>query len=265
MKTSREGCQKRRPCSDHHGRGNDAANNDDGSGNPHVDGTKVIAIDDSSECDKKPAAFIMMDTIVRIDSSSEEELAGEESSNVNVNIAAKLPRKRQTQRKEPKASQGGKRKKNTIPAFTVDSSDPFLCSSTAVSFVVRGKPRPQYRDKPGWNFTRYNPGKQLQKEFRKVALIVCAAHSGFVPNFGTDANIKVEVHFCFPSPKTGHLKNTADIDNLVKFVLDACNETFYGDDGQVVRLTADKCYDDSRGGTGFTSVTIESSVACSAA
>jgi hypothetical protein len=53
-------------------------------------------------------------------------------------------------------------------------------------------------------------------------------------------------------PKTSHLKNAADIDNLFKFVLDACNETLYGDDGQVVSLTADKCYDNLNSGAGFT-------------
>jgi hypothetical protein len=51
----------------------------------------------------------------------------------------------------------------------------------------------------------------------------------------------------------------SSLDNLSKFVFfDACNETFYGDDGQVVSVTADKCYDDSNGGAGFISLTIES-------
>jgi Holliday junction resolvase RusA-like endonuclease len=186
-------------------------------------------------------------------------LAREESSNAKVIDTARLPRKRQKQRSETKASQGGKQKKGgTAPAFTVDSSNLFLCLSTVVSFVVRGKPHPQYHDKPGWNFTRYNPSKKLQKDCCKGASIICFTHSGFVPNFGSNANLNVEVHFCFPLPKTGHLKNTADIDNLSKFVLDACNETFYGDDGQVVSLTANKCYDDSNGGAGFISLTIES-------
>jgi Holliday junction resolvase RusA-like endonuclease len=59
-----------------------------------------------------------------------------------------------------------------------------------------------------------------------VASIICFTHSGFVPNFGSDTNLNVEVHFSFPLPKTGHLNNTADIDNLSKFVLDAFNATF---------------------------------------
>jgi hypothetical protein len=45
MKASGKACQKRRPCFKHHVSGNDTANND-GSGNPHGDGIKVIEIDD---------------------------------------------------------------------------------------------------------------------------------------------------------------------------------------------------------------------------
>jgi hypothetical protein len=161
MKASGKACQKRCTCSNHHVGGNDTANNN-GSGNPHGDGIKVIEIDDSSESDKKPATF---NTIIHIDSSSEEEeeeeLAREESSNANAINTVILPRKRQKQRNKTKASQGGKQEKGgTAPAFTVDRSDPFLFLSTAVGFVVRGKPHPQYRDKPGWNFTQYNPSKK---------------------------------------------------------------------------------------------------------
>jgi Holliday junction resolvase RusA-like endonuclease len=57
-----------------------------------------------------------------------------------------------------------------------------------------------------------------------------------VPTVGSDANVKVTAHFRFALPKTGLLKNTADINNLSKFLLDACYKTFYGDDGQVVSL-----------------------------
>ena len=77
-----------------------------------------------------------------------------------------------------------------------------------------------------------------------------------MPNFGSEAGIKIDVRFRFPSPKTGLIKNTADIDNLCKFILDAWNGSFYGDDGQVVQLSADKGYDDAYGGEGYMRVTI---------
>jgi hypothetical protein len=89
MKASSKACQKRLPCSNHHVGGNDTANND-GSRNPHGDGIKVIKIEDSLESNKLPAAFI--NTIICIDSSSEEEeLAREKSSNANVIDTARLP------------------------------------------------------------------------------------------------------------------------------------------------------------------------------
>lgn len=224
---------------------------------------EVIEINDSSDSDKKPAATVGTDKIIRIDSSSDESSSKEVSANATLNATSRLPPKanqgkRRKPKKADKATQGQKRRKNAaVPAFTVDSSDPFASSSTGVHFVVRGKPLPQYRDKPGWNLTRYNPSKRLQNEFRELASLICVTHAGFVPNFGSDAEVKVEVQFRFPPPKTGRLKNTADIDNLSKFLLDACNKTFYGDDGQVVSLIADKGYDDSHGCAGFTSVTIQ--------
>jgi Holliday junction resolvase RusA-like endonuclease len=67
----------------------------------------------------------------------------------------------------------------------------------------------------------------------------------------------MEIHFCFPHPKTGRIKNTADIDNLSKFALDACNNIFYEDNGQVACLYADKAYDGACGGEGYTRMKIE--------
>jgi Holliday junction resolvase RusA-like endonuclease len=75
-------------------------------------------------------------------------------------------------------------------------------------------------------------------QFCCIAVKQCLNHAGSVPNF------------C-------EIKNTADIDNLCKFILDACNETFYGHDGQVVCLYADKDYDDAYGGKGYTKVKIQ--------
>jgi Holliday junction resolvase RusA-like endonuclease len=57
---------------------------------------------------------------------------------------------------------------------------------------------------------------------------------------------------------TGLIRNTADIDNLLKFTLDSFNRAFYSDDGQFVRVIAGKAYDDDHGGMGYTLITIES-------
>jgi Holliday junction resolvase RusA-like endonuclease len=96
-----------------------------------------------------------------------------------------------------------------------------------------------------------------QKKIRRVAAELCQMIIGQVPTVRSDANVKATAHFRFALPKMGLLKNTADIDNLSNFLLDACNKTFYGDDGQVVSLVADKAFDGSYGGAGYTIVTIE--------
>jgi hypothetical protein len=106
-----------------------------------------------------------------------------------------------------------------VPAYKADGTDPFNASRMIVEFVVRGKPHPQYRDKPGWNFTRYNPSKTLQMQFCHIAVKQCLNHAGSVPNFGADARIKIEIHCRFPSPKTGQIKNTADIDTYANLFL----------------------------------------------
>jgi Holliday junction resolvase RusA-like endonuclease len=210
---------------------------------------------------EQAAAAATSSKVVRAQSSSEESVRVKGgSTNEGKMTAAKQskPRKRRQSKKRDAFSGGNKRRKNaTVPAYKADGTDPFNASRTSVEFVVRGKPRPQYRDKPGWNFTRYNPSKTLQTQFCCIAVEQCLNHAGSVPNFGADARIKIEIHFRFPSPKTGQIKNTADIDNLCKFILDACNETFYGDDGQVVCLYADKEYDDEYGGEGYTKVKIQ--------
>lgn len=169
------------------------------------------------------------------------------------------PTKSQQNKKRNASSSGSKGKKTAVaPVFQADKTDPFDISQTSVDFVVRGKPRPQYRDKPGWNCTRYNPSKPLQKQFGRVAMEQCLNHTNRVPCFGSNVGIRMEIHFRFPSPRaTGRIKNTADIDNLSKFALDACNTIFYGDDGQVVCLHTDKAYDDAYGGEGYTRMKIE--------
>jgi Holliday junction resolvase RusA-like endonuclease len=62
---------------------------------------------------------------------------------------------------------------------------------------------------------------------------------------------------CYPFRS---IKNTADVDNLCKFLLDCLNGVLYNDDGQVIRLVAEKSFGDDRGGNGYTIVSIS---ACS--
>lgn len=137
--------------------------------------------------------------------------------------------------------------------FSTLQDDPFSADPTQIMFCIRGKPRPQERGRTGWNFSRYNPSKPKQKEFARVVEELCQSRLGRIPIFEVNARLKLTAHFRFPPPKTkkAHIKNTADIDNLCKFVLDALNEVLYKDDGQFVCLVADKDYDDGLGGAGY--------------
>jgi Holliday junction resolvase RusA-like endonuclease len=163
------------------------------------------------------------------------------------------------------AEKGGKgraqttRKKKKASSFSSHPDDQFESTKTHFTICIRGKPRPQFRGRPGFNFTRYNPSKVLQNEFRDVAMDVCQHRLGKVPNFG-QATLKAEIEYHFPSPVTGLIRNTADIDNLLKFTLDSFNRAFYSDDGQFVRVIAGKAYDDDHGGMGYTLITIESTM-----
>jgi Holliday junction resolvase RusA-like endonuclease len=94
---------------------------------------------------------------------------------------------------------------------------------------------------------------------KSVVAAVCNERIGRVPNFGSDVNLKLTVQFRFPSPKTekGAIGKKADLDNLCKLLLDSLNGVLYFDDGQFVNLIADKAFDDSFGGSGFTVFAIE--------
>jgi Holliday junction resolvase RusA-like endonuclease len=144
------------------------------------------------------------------------------------------------------AEKGGKgraqttrKKKKKAPSFSSHPDDQFESTKTRFTICIRGKPRPQFRDRPGFNFTRCNPSKALENEFRDVAMDVCQHRLGKVPNFG-QATLKAEIEYRFPSPVMGLIRNMADIDNLLKFTLDSFNRAFYLDDGQFVRVIAGK-------------------------
>jgi Holliday junction resolvase RusA-like endonuclease len=198
---------------------------------------------------------------IQIDEPLDQDGSEGPSNATSLNM---MPKKNRAEKHflHPAASRTTKKKQKTNdkeekPKFESSHNDPFESTPTRVCFIIRGKPLPQYRDKPGWNFTRYNPSKKGQNNFRQVAAELCRSNIGRVPTVGCEVHAKVTCHFCFPFPRKGLLKNTADIDNLSKFVLDACNKTFYGDDRQVVSLVADKAFDGSYGGAGYTIVTIE--------
>ena len=109
------------------------------------------------------------------------------------------------------------------------------------TFEILGEPNSLQRHRFGNNHN-YNPSKIKQKEFTdKIKL----------PEKLLTEWLDIEFEFIFERPKS-HLKlkekplfpKRKDIDNLVKFVLDALNSKMYVDDCQVVSIKAVKKYGD---------------------
>lgn len=97
----------------------------------------------------------------------------------------------------------------------------------------------------------YNPSATAQAAFADSCSIQ-------FPDAPLEGPLRLELYFIFARPLThfdggGRLlpnapvfyTEIADIDNLIKFTLDAMNGTVYVDDSQVLQLYAIKRYDDA--------------------
>ncbi len=114
------------------------------------------------------------------------------------------------------------------------------------TIVIKAVPKPQQRHRhtrKGWT---YDPSKKDKAEFLLMAL----KHKPTKPY----KNVHLILTFSFQRPKShyrsGKLKATSpknhttkpDIDNLVKFVMDALNRNFWSDDSQIFSIEAKKVY-----------------------
>lgn len=154
----------------------------------------------------------------------------------------------------------GPRRKKKDPKFWFVEGDRLEVEPTRrFKLIVRGNPLPKQRHRSAASGFFFNPSRKDENEFKSVVEAVCKERIGCVPNFGSEANLKLTVQFRFPSPKTekGAIRKKADLDNLCKFLLDSLNGVLYIDDGQFVKLIADKAFDDSIDGSGFTTFEME--------
>ena len=118
-----------------------------------------------------------------------------------------------------------------------------------VQFTITGKPTPQKRHrhtKTGFTYFVYDPSSKDKRKFALQAL----QHS---PKQHLE-NIRLTLNFYFPRPKSHSKKNAPqyhtkrpDVDNCVKFVMDALTTAgFWEDDSQVYQLVATKQYGEPR-------------------
>lgn len=122
---------------------------------------------------------------------------------------------------------------------------------TTVSFEPTSLKRHRHRLKGG----TYDPSKKEKDEFFKAI--------PFIPETKMTKPIRCELGFYCKRPKThyrsgkksGELKDSApkyntnnkDLDNMVKFVLDALNAKWYEDDCQIIEIRCTKSYSESDG------------------
>ena len=151
-----------------------------------------------------------------------------------------------------------------------------------ISFCVQDNPKPLSRPKfrrLKKSMTIYNPSAAMQKTFGNYVKAIlsnaniqdCAKkYPVYNENFSIEINIMFHMkrplkHFingCVDrglkqTAPHGYMKRKPDVDNLVKFLLDALIGVVYNDDMQVVSLNAMKIWDDKQANTGSTKVRVK--------
>lgn len=125
---------------------------------------------------------------------------------------------------------------------------------TLLRLVVDGAPVPQPRFRVNYK-TRalYNPEKKQLQDLRNCLKGMVGARS--LPIFGRSCFLRVSIDFYFKRPRSHFVKNGqelaknapkypagGDVDNFLKFVLDAGNNILYHDDSQVKILSGSLQY-----------------------
>lgn len=127
----------------------------------------------------------------------------------------------------------------------------------------------------GARYHTYSPSSPHQRLYKEA--VICALSGNKpIPRSIMDGPVAVSLSFCFSRPlhhftKEGDIRSQhqsqlitirkADLDNCLKFVLDAIQGVLINDDHQVMRISCDKCWSNNhtqpgRCGDGYSSITI---------
>jgi Holliday junction resolvase RusA-like endonuclease len=132
----------------------------------------------------------------------------------------------------------------------------------SISFVVKGSPAVQGRNIIAWKGRfqpiLFDPSSSNKIRFRDTVRQQMQAIGLPAENFFSDPTaIRMKVKFVLPRrrkdvilrPSPPHLAANAlsfprgkDVDNLLKFVMDALEQTLYANDTNIVRVGVEKCY-----------------------
>ncbi len=163
--------------------------------------------------------------------------------------------------------------------FWIDESDIFQCSRIRISFTIQGAPvalsRPRIRfgyrlfgGRVGFGRPLYNPSQRKLTLFRQVLVsMITSTPSNFLlplmePSVPLEAVITFRIrrpnsHFVNSKRNRGLRTNAPrtyvvgklDLDNLVKFTLDAIGGVIYVTDGQICYISCRKVWDEGQGST----------------
>jgi Holliday junction resolvase RusA-like endonuclease len=160
------------------------------------------------------------------------------------------------------------RVEDMMQIFGADPSD------KALSFVVVGDPPVQRRHRIAWrhmfgactskkdrrrNPIIYDPSAREKAAFRSaVRAAMEEINIAAFPYFDAEEPLMLVVGFAFARPLFGFqaYPRRKDLDNLVKFVMDACHDVLYENDNVAVRLDAEKSFVPV-GAAGAASTTVE--------
>jgi len=145
--------------------------------------------------------------------------------------------------------------------YLLDDDEPVVYDANSISFTVAGNPLAQARARvasarsaaaaaaasPNRRTWWYDPNKRMKDEFRDVL-------DGFLDNkpyFADGVRLEMTVIFVMQSPTRG-----PDVDNMLKFVMDACQGYLYNDDNVVFHTEATKVLNNHTESTGSTHVMV---------
>jgi hypothetical protein len=139
--------------------------------------------------------------------------------------------------------------------FSVNQGDPFEVTDHSFKVVIRG--RPLVWKRVGWrrHGGTFTPSKPLQDDFCGQVRNLFILNGIPILHFG-DAELEASIQFCLPPPvKSGRITAPPDLDNLLKFIFDSFQGTFYSNDSVITKLRdVEKKYDGGFGGQGYTVV-----------
>jgi Holliday junction resolvase RusA-like endonuclease len=160
-----------------------------------------------------------------------------------------------------------------VQAQSSESDDVIaVWSSYDCKFSVKGNPKTQLRYNIGRGGNSFDPSKKDKLAFRSKVEEMLSLHGNQLPHFPSSIILSITVifrirrpnnHFVGNKRESATLKTSAppplsvtkcDVDNLVKFVMDALNTLLYEDDKQVAAVHAFRLYDSDGTCEGSTAV-----------